>query len=151
MNLEKLDNEIDENEEINIDVAMLAVMIVLFILIFSINVQFGKRGLALTIITGSEFIISVYSYYLLIIVFRFLIIRWCSYKYYKKRYANKMSYKNYTVLCNKLKNEYLQDKMTKEEAKAESEYICQKHKEYKEKLKWIKFQTNVKEEEKETK
>ena len=41
--------------------------------------------------------------------------------------------------------------MTKEEAKAESEYICQKHKEYKEKLKWIRLQTNVKEEEKETK
>ena len=55
MNLEKLDNEIDENEEINIDVAMLAVMIVLFILIFSINVQFGKRGLALTIRPHSVF------------------------------------------------------------------------------------------------
>ena len=145
MSLEKLDNEMEASEEIYVEIALITVMIVLFVLLSLINFGYGNRGLALIIITGSEFFISVQAYFLIIKGVS-LIIRLRNYKYHKKRRVNKLNYENYIFLSNKLKNDYMKNKLTKEEAKAESEYIHQKHKEYNEKLKWIKTQISVKEE-----
>ena len=105
------------------------------ILSWLMNTQNGVSGILLIILMVLN--IGV-AFFIFVIFISFSALITHNYKYYKKKYAKKMSIENYDFLCKKLEYEFMQNRISKEKMKAQSEYLYIRYKEYNEKLEWAK-------------